>query len=111
MKNYLDILAPAHGLETFGQKPLLFAHAKITVSKQGPAFSVNLKQVRDYFVCQYPNQETIFDLKGVEDERLIAKWYFAPEGVPAFDVMTLYEASGACPPVALVPRPMFYHNR
>ena len=60
--------------------------------------------MRDYFALEYSDRETIFDLKveGVEDGRLIAKWYFAPEEVPAFDVMTLYEASHEASRVELV---------
>ena len=43
LRHYLDILAPAHGLATFGQKWPLCGRAKHIVSKQGPAFSVDLK--------------------------------------------------------------------
>ncbi len=95
LRYYLDILAPVHKLETFGQQPPNFVHVKLTVPKQGPAFLVDLKNVRDQLAC--PNQETIFDLKveGVEGEQLIAKWHFSPEEIPAFDVMTLYEESHA----------------
>ena len=97
LRYYLDILAPVHGLKIFGQQPPRFVHVKLTVPKQGPAFLVDLKNVRDQLARTFPSQETIFDLKvkGVEGEQLIAKWHFSPEEVPAFDVMTLYAESHA----------------
>ena len=92
---YLDVLGSVHGLETFNQQVPLFVHVKLTAPKQGAAFPVDLKQVRDKLSLTYPIQEVIFDLKvqAVDGEKLIAKWYFAPEEVPDLDVMTLYEES------------------
>ena len=108
LRHYLDILAPAHGLATFGQQPPLFVHVELTEPKQGPAFLVDLKNVRknvrDLSARDFPNQETIFDLtvEGVEGEHLIAKWHFAPEEIPTFDVMTLYEESHEANRVELI---------
>ena len=92
---HLDVLSSVHGLETFNQQVPLFVHVKLTVPKQGAAFPVDLKQVRDKLSLTYPTQEVIFDLKvqAVDGEKLIAKWYFAPEEVPDLDIMTLYEES------------------
>ena len=97
LRYYLDILAPVHGLNTFGQQPPNFVHVKLTVTKQGPGFPVDLKNVRDQLARDSPNQETIFDLKveGVAGEQLIAKWHFPPEEVPTCDMLTLYEESHA----------------
>lgn len=106
LRHYLDILAPVHILATFGQQPPCFVHVKLTVPKKGPAFPVDLKNVREKIVRRFPNQETIFDLEveGVEGEgkQLIEKWHFAPEDVPAFDMMTLYEASHEANRIELV---------
>lgn len=97
LRCYLDILAPVHKLETFGQQLPNFVHVKLTAPKQGPSFPVDLKNVRDQLARIFPSQETVFDLKveGVAGEQLIAKWHFPPEEVPAFDVLTLYEDSHA----------------
>ena len=104
LRHYLDILAPAHGLATFGQQMPRFVHVELTEPKQGPAFPVDLKNVREQVSRSFPNQETIFDLtvEGVEGEHLIAKWHFAPEEVPTFDVMTLYEESHEANRVELI---------
>ena len=95
LRYYLDVLEPVHGLKTFNQQSPLFVHVKLTAPRQGAAFPVDLKQVRDKLALTYPTQEVIFDLKvqAVDGEKLIAKWYFAPEEVPGLDVMTLYEES------------------
>ena len=95
LRYYLDVLGPVHGLDTFNQQVPLFVHVKLTAPRQGAAFPVDLKQVRDKLALTYPTQEVIFDLKvqAVDGEKLIAKWYFAPEEVPDLDVMTLYEES------------------
>lgn len=97
LRYYLDILAPVHGLNTFGQQPPNFVHVKLTVTKQGPSFRVDLKNVRDQLALTFPSQETSFDLKveGMAGEQLIAKWHFPPEEVPACDMLTLYEESHA----------------
>ena len=104
LRYYLDTLAQVHELATFGQQPPLFVHVKLTVPQKGPAFPVDLKNVREQIVRTFPNQETIFDLEveGVEGKQLIEKWYFAPEDVPAFDVMVLYEESHEANRVELV---------
>ena len=104
LRHYLDILAPAHGLATFGQQMPRFVHVELTEPKQGPAFPVDLKNVREQVSRSFPNQETIFDLtvEGVEGEHLIAKWHFAPEEIPTFDVMTLYEESHEANRVELI---------
>ena len=95
LRYYLDVLGPVHGLDTFNQQVPLFVHVKLTAPRQGAAFPADLKQVRDKLALTYPTQEVIFDLKvqAVDGEKLIAKWYFAPEEVPDLDVMTLYEES------------------
>ena len=95
LRCYLDVLGPVHGLEIFNQQVPLFVHVKLTVPKQGIAFPADLKQVRDELAHRYSPQEAVFDLKvrAVDGEKLIAKWYFAPEEVPDLDVMTLYEES------------------
>ena len=95
LRYYLDVLGPVHGLNTFNQQMPLFVHVKLTAPRQGAAFPVDLKQVRDKLALTYPTQEVIFDLKvqAVDGEKLVAKWYFAPEEVPDLDVMTLYEES------------------
>ena len=95
LRYYLDILGPVHGLDIFNQQVPLLVHVKLTAPRQGAAFPVDLKQVRDELVHRYSPQEAIFDLRvrAVDGEKLIAKWYFAPEEVPDLDVMTLYEES------------------
>ena len=95
LRYYLDVLGPVHGLETFNQQSPLFVHVKLTAPRQGSAFPVDLKQVRDKLALTHPTQEVVFDLKvqAVDGKKLIAKWYFAPEEVPDLDVMTLYEES------------------
>lgn len=95
LRYYLDVLGSVHGLDTFNQQVPLFVHVKLTAPRQGAAFPADLKQVRDKLTLTYPTQEVIFDLKvqAVDGEKLIAKWYFAPEEVPDLDVMTLYEES------------------
>ena len=95
LRYYLDVLGPVHGLDTFNQQVPLFVHVKLTSPKQGAAFPVDLKQVRDKLELTYPTQKVVFDLKvqAMDGEELIAKWYFAPEEVPDLDVMTLYEES------------------
>ncbi|MYK41064.1 MAG: YgiT-type zinc finger protein [Gemmatimonadetes bacterium] len=95
LRYYLDVLGSVHGLDTFNQQVPLFVHVKLTAPKQGAAFPVDLKQVRDKLELTYPTQKVVFDLKvqAVDGEKLIAKWYFAPEEVPDLDVMTLYEES------------------
>lgn len=95
LRYYLNVLGSVHGLEKFNQQVPLFVHVKLTAPKQGAAFPADLKQVRDKLALTYPTQEVIFDLKvqAVDGEKLIAKWYFAPEEVPDLDVMTLYEES------------------
>ena len=104
LRYYLDVLGPVHRLETFNQQSPLFVHVKLTVPRQGAAFPANLKQVRDKLALTYPTQEVIFDLKvqAVDGEKLIAKWYFAPEEIPDLDVMTLYEESHKAHREALV---------
>ena len=100
---FLDILASVHRLPTFNQKLPLFVHVKFTSLKQGPSFPVDMKKVRDEPASTFPMDEIVFDLtvRAVEDENLIAKWYFAPEEVPDLDVMTLYEESHKAHRVAL----------
>ena len=95
LRYYLDVLGPVHGLDAFNQQVPLFVHVKLTVPKQGAAFPADLKQVRDELAHLYSTREVVFDLKvqAVDGEKLIAKWYFAPEEVPDLDVMTLYEES------------------
>ena len=104
LRYYLDVLGPVHGLDTFNQQMPLFVHVKITAPKQGAAFPVDLKQVRDKLELTYPTQKVIFDLKvqAMDGEKLIAKWYFAPEEIPDLDVMTLYEESHKAHREALV---------
>ncbi len=104
LRHYLDLLAPVHVLPTFGQQMPRFVHVKFTVPKQGPAFPVDLKNVREQVARSFPNQEAIFDLevKGIEGEQLVEKWHFAPEEIPTFDVMTLYEASHEANRVELI---------
>ena len=95
IRQYLDTLAPAHGLATFGQQTLLFVHVRLTVPRQGAGFPADLKQVRNTLASTFPAQEVIFDLnvRAMDGGNLMAKWYFAPEEVPDLDVMTLYEES------------------
>ena len=101
---YLDVLGPVHGLKLFNQQLPLFVHVKLTAPRQGVGFPANLKQVRDKLALTYPNQKVVFDLKvrAVDGEKLIAKWYFAPEEVPDLDLMTLYEESHKAHREALV---------
>ncbi len=95
IRQYLDALAPAHGLATFDQQTLLFVHVRLTVPRQGAGFPADLKQVRNTLASTFPAQEVIFDLKvrAMDGGKLMATWYFAPEEVPDLDVMTFYEES------------------
>ena len=95
IRHYLDVLAPVHGLETFNQRAPRFVHVELTAPKHGAAFPADLKQVRDLISDTFEDQEVFFDLKvrAVDGDKLIAKWYFAPEEVPDLDVMTFYEES------------------
>ena len=95
IRHYLDALAPAHGLETFGQQAPIFVRVRLTAPRQGAGFPADLKQVRDKLASTFPTQEVIFDLnvRAVDGGKLRAKWYFAPEEVPDLNVMTLYEES------------------
>ena len=100
----LDILEPVHRLNSFNQKIPSFVHVVFNVPKQGLAFPADLKQVRDVLARKYSIQEVVFDLKvcAMEDDNLIAQWYFAPEEIPDLDVMILYEESHKKHRVALV---------
>ncbi len=104
IRHYLDVLAPVHGLKTFNQQVPRFVHVKLTAPKHGAAFPADLKQVRDKLALTYPGQEVVFDLKvrAVDGDKLIAKWYFAPEEIPDLDVMTFYEESHKAHREALV---------
>ena len=104
LQHYLDILAPVHGRPTFNQQEPCFVQVEFKVPKCGAGFPADLKQVRDALELKFPKQEVIFDLKvrAMEDENLIAEWYFAPEEVPDLDLMTLYEESHKKNRVALV---------
>ena len=104
LQHYLDILAPVHGQPTFNQQEPCFVQVEFKVPKCGAGFPADLKQVRDTLKSKFPEQEVIFDLKvqAMEDENLIAEWYFAPEEVPDLDLMTLYEESHKKHRVAVV---------
>ena len=95
LRYHLDVLAMAHGLSTFNQRKPLLVHVKLTVSKHGDSFTANLKQARDTVSRIHPGQDVVFNLTvlAVEDEDLIAKWYFAADEVPASDFVTFgYES-------------------
>ncbi len=104
LQHYLDLLASVHGQPTFNQHEPCFVQVEFKVPKYGAGFPADLKQVRDTLELKFPQQEVIFDLKvqAMEEENLIAEWYFAPEEVPDLDLMTLYEESHKKNRVALV---------
>ena len=104
VRHYLDALAPVHGLETFDQQVPFFVRVRLTVPRQGAGFPADLKQVRDTLASTFPDREVIFDLnvRAVDGGKLMATWHFAPEKVPASDVMTLYEESHKAHREALV---------
>lgn len=104
LRHYLDILAPVHGQPTFNQQEPCFVQVEFKVPRCGAGFPADLRQVRDTLKSEFPTQEVIFDLKvqAMEDENLIAEWYFAPEEVPDLDLMTLYEESHKKHRVAVV---------
>lgn len=101
---YLDALAPAHGLETFDQPLPYFVRARLTVPRQGAGFPADLKLVRDKVAGAFPAEEVVFDLRvrAVDGETLVAAWYFAEEEVPDSDAMTFYEESHRAHREALV---------
>ena len=111
VRHYLDALAPVHGLETFDQQVPLFVHVRLTVPRQGAGFPADLKQVRDALASTFSAQEVIFDLnvRAVDGGKLMATWHFAPEDVPASDVMTLYEESHKAHREALVDKQLEGH--
>jgi len=91
----LDVLATAHGLPTFNQQIPLFVNVELTVNKRDGSFSANLRQVRDTVRSILPGRDVGFNLtvKAVEGEKLIAKWYFSSEEVPALDLVPFGEES------------------
>jgi hypothetical protein len=95
LRYHLDALAIAHGLAIFNQQKPLLVHIKLTVPKHGDSFLANLKQARDTVSQIHPGQEVSFNLTvmTVEGEKLIAKWYFEAEEVPAADFVTFGEES------------------
>ena len=63
--------------------------------KRCGSFPGNLKQVRDKVRTLFLTQDVFFNLtvEAVDDDNLIAKWYFKEEDVPTLDEVTFDEGA------------------
>ena len=95
LRYHLDSLRAVHGLEALKQKKLLLINVEFEVPKRCGSFPVNLKQIRDKVSTKSPTQDVVFNLtvQVVDDENIIAKWYFKEEDVPILDEVIFDEES------------------
>ena len=95
LRYYLDSLRSVHGLEALKQKKPLLINVEFEVPKRCGSFPGDLKQVRDKVRILFPTQDVFFNLtvQAVDDDSLIAKWYFKEEDVPTSDEVTFDEGS------------------
>ena len=95
LKYHLDRLKTAHRLKAFKQKKPFLVNVEFEVPEQCDSFPVNLKQIRDKVSTKSPTQDVVFNLtvQVVDDENIIAKWYFKEEDVPISDEVIFDEES------------------